>query len=171
LLNIFGKPAFFVYLCTGIFKKFTYSSKTFIYLTPIIMKKKTFFLGILSVVALSLRAADYPSLVFTLTDGTTRSITSAGLNLTFSDGNLTATSGSTTITIPLASLTKMEFSTESTTAVEDINADVTLDDHTEVYDLNGRLLANGQWSTVNGRLKPGVYMIKSNGKTTKVQVR
>lgn len=127
--------------------------------------KKILFLVLLASMAKGLRAADYSHLVFTMTDGSTQSITVSGLSLTFTDGTLTATSGTNTLSIPLTSLTKMEFSDDGATAISTIEADVTLDENTEVYDLNGRRLPNST------QLARGIYIIKSNGKTTKVQVK
>ena len=129
------------------------------------MKKKIFILTILTAITTTLKAADYQYLMFTLTDGTTQSITATGLTLTFSDGNLTAKSGTTTLTLALTDLTKMEFSDNGSTGISTLKADVTLDEKTEVYDLNGRRLPN------SSQLQRGVYIIKSNGKTTKVQVK
>lgn len=127
--------------------------------------KKMIILSLLTALTTGLKAADYSHLVFTLTDGTTQSITSTGLNLTFTGGNLTATSGTTTLTIPLTSLTKMEFSNDGATAISTLKADVTIDENTEVYDFNGRRMPTGT------ALQRGVYIIKSNGQTTKVQIR
>ena len=129
--------------------------------------KKIFLMTFLTALALNMRAADYPYLTFTLTDGTTQSIQASNLSLSFSDGQLKATSGSTTLTITLTDLAKMEFSTDgsSTTAIQGIDTSVMLDEATEVYDLNGRRLPSVS------NLSRGTYIIKSNGKTTKVQVR
>lgn len=130
------------------------------------MKKKIFILSILALLTTTLRAADYQYLVFTLTDGTTQSITATNLTLTFANGTLTATSGTSTLSLPLTNLSKMEFSNDgSTTGISTLKADVKLDEQTEVYDMNGRRLPNST------QLQRGIYIIKNNGKTTKVQVK
>lgn len=53
--------------------------------------KKIIILSMLMLLGVGVRAADYGYLVFTLSDGTTKSITSTGVNITFADGKLTAT--------------------------------------------------------------------------------
>ena len=110
-------------------------------------------------------AVDYNYLTFTLNDGTTMSISASDLHIAFDNGNLKATSGTNTMTIALAKLTSMEFTNDSSTAIESIDADVTIDETTEIYDMNGRRLPS------NAQLSRGVYMIKSNGQTTKVHVK
>ena len=69
------------------------------------------------------------------------------------------------MTIALTDLAKMEFSNKLPTGINNIRTDVTIDDNTEIYDLNGRRLPS---STTLAR---GIYIIKSNGKTSKVQVK
>ena len=118
------------------------------------MKKNLFILAILAALTTTMRAADYQFLVFTLTDGTTQSITATDLTLNISNGNLTATSGTTTLTLALTDLTKMEFSNAGNTAISILKADITLDGETEVYDLNGRRLPD------NTQLQRGIYIIK-----------
>lgn len=127
--------------------------------------KKLLILTMLAALTLGARAAEYNYLVFTLNDGTTQSVSATDLNITFANGNLTATSGSNTVTIALSSLTKMEFSNDGTTGIDRVSYDFVITDDTEVYDLNGRRLP----STAN--LSRGIYIIKSNSKTTKVQVK
>ncbi len=127
--------------------------------------KKAVILTLLTALTLGTRAADYNYLVFTLNDNTTQAITASNLNITFANGNLIATSGSESLTIALTSLAKMEFSNDNTTGIEAIEATLNPDEATEIYDLNGRRIPSGT------QLSRGIYIIKSNGKTTKVQVK
>ena len=127
--------------------------------------KKAMILTLLTAFTLGLRAADYDYLVFTLSDGTQQSVSASNLNITFANGNLTATSGSNTVTIALGSLAKMEFSNEGSTGISTVSCDFTATDDTEIYDMNGRRLPN------SASLSRGIYIIKSNGKTSKVQVK
>lgn len=129
------------------------------------MMKKTLILSMLSLLTTSMRAADYSYLVFTMSDGSTKSVSASNLNITFSGSNLIATDGSNTVTIDVSTLTKMEFSNEESTGITAIeNSQLSLD-NAEIYDLNGRRMAS------YSSLPKGVYIIKSNGKTTKIQVR
>ena len=73
--------------------------------------KKLLILTMLAALTTGARAAEYNYLVFTLSDGSEQAIVATGLNITFTDGNLVATTGNETLaTIPLASLLKMQFS-------------------------------------------------------------
>ena len=153
-LNNFGEPAFLCYLCSRNIE-----------LPKQKIMKKLLILTMLAALTLGARAAEYNYLVFTLNDGTTQSVSASNLNITFADGKLKATSGSNTVTIALSDLTKMEFSNEGTTDISIVSCDFNATDDTEVYDLNGRRLPS------KATLSRGIYIIKSNGKTTKVQVK
>ena len=128
--------------------------------------KRFMILTMLALLTIGSSAEDYNYLVFTQSDGTTKSIAAGNVTIAFADGNLTATSGSETVTIPLASLTKMAFSNDGTTGIVLTTADgkLTADD-AEVYDLNGRRMPS------SATLSRGIYILKSNGKTSKIQVR
>ena len=85
--------------------------------------KKLLILTMLAALTMGARAAEYNYLVFTLNDGTTQSVSATDLNITFANGNLTATSGSNTVTIALSNLTKMEFSNDGTTGIDRVSYD------------------------------------------------
>ena len=129
--------------------------------------KKTIILTLLTFLTLGTRAGDYQYLVFTLTDGTTKAVTANGLTITFTDGNLVAASGGETLaTLPLSSLTQMEFSTDGTTGIEGINADTLITDSaTAIYDMNGRQMPSGS------ALPKGVYIVKTQNRTLKVNIK
>lgn len=130
--------------------------------------KKSLILTLLFVLTtVGTRAADYQYLVFTLSDGTTQAIAATNLNISFADGNLVATNGSETLaTLPLTSLTQMEFSADGTTGIsQTLNSPFSiLNSENEWYDLNGRKL-DAAPST------KGVYILKNNSKTIKVSIK
>lgn len=130
------------------------------------MMKKTILIALLGALTTGASAGDYQYLVFTTASGT-QAVAASNLTLSISGTNLVAASGTETLaTIPLSDLTKMEFSTDGTTGISTLKAtDLTLDDTTEVYDLNGRRMPTG------GNLPTGVYIVKTNGRTIKVAVR
>ena len=133
------------------------------------MIKKTVLLTLLGALTLGAPAADYQYLVFTTSSGQ-QAVAASDLTLTISDGNLIAASGTTTLaTIPLNSLTKMEFSNDGTTGIEALDnvsrGTFSLSDVTEVYDLSGRRMPSA-----NG-LPTGVYLMKIDGRTLKVAVK
>ena len=139
--------------------------------------KKSIFLTLLCILSsLSMRAADYQYMVFTMNDGTTQAVTATDLTISFANDNLIASSGSETLaTLPLATLASMEFSAAgSTTAISTVNADETAvldvnsiitDINTVIYDLQGRLIPHGS------ALPKGTYIVKNNKRTIKVNVR
>ena len=139
--------------------------------------KKTVFLTLLCILSsLSMRAADYQYMVFTMNDGTTQAVTATDLTISFANDNLIASSGSETLaTLPLATLASMEFSNDgNTTAISTVNADDTAvldvnsiitDSNTVIYDLQGRVIPHGS------ALTKGTYIVKNNKRTIKVNVR
>ena len=127
--------------------------------------KKTIILTLLCALCMGAQAADYNYLVFTLTDGTTKSITASNLNITFADGKLEAISGNDGVSIDLSVLAKMEFSNDNTTGIDSIENGTLKIENAEVYDMNGRRMPS------NTTLSRGIYIIKSNGKTTKVTIK
>lgn len=129
--------------------------------------KKTIILTLLTFLTLGTRAGDYQYLVFTLTDGTTKAVTANSLTISFTDGNLVAaSSGETLATLPLSSLTQMEFSTDGTTGIEGINANTLITDSaTAIYDMNGRQMSSGS------ALPKGVYIVKTQNRTLKVNIK
>ncbi|MBR2204490.1 MAG: hypothetical protein IJ914_09950 [Prevotella sp.] len=139
--------------------------------------KKSIFLTLLCILSsLSMRAADYQYMVFTMNDGTTQAVTATDLTISFANDNLIASSGSETLaTLPLATLASMEFSNDgNTTAISTVNADETAvldvnsiitDSNTVIYDLQGRVIPHGS------ALSKGTYIVKNNKRTIKVNVR
>lgn len=130
--------------------------------------KKTIILAMLCILSsLSMRAGDYQYLVFTLSDGTTQAVTASDLSISFTGDNLVvSTTTETLATLPLASLTQMEFSNDGTTGISQITANqITTDADTVIYDLNGRQMPSG------AALPKGVYIVKNQNKTLKVTIR
>jgi hypothetical protein len=127
--------------------------------------KKTMILMLLSVITLVMRAADYNYLVFTLTDGSEQAIVAANLNITFTDGNLVATTANETLaTIPLASLQKMQFSETNTAGISALPIDGQ-DDIKAIYDLQGHMMP------LDTQLPKGTYIVKTSSRTIKVNIR
>lgn len=127
--------------------------------------KKTMILILLSVITLVTRAADYNYLVFTLTDGSEQAIVAANLNITFTDGNLVATTANETLaTIPLASLQKMQFSETNTAGISALPIDGQ-DDIKAIYDLQGHMMP------LDTQLPKGTYIVETSSRTIKVNIR
>ena len=117
------------------------------------------------------QAVDYQYLNIEKTDGTAQSLTAVGLNITYKDGCLVATNGSETATFALTDISRMFFSnTKDVTAIADITT-IADDGEAAVFDLAGRQVAEGRLQEVKTQLRKGVYIVKLNSKTLKVQVK
>ena len=138
--------------------------------------KKTIILTLLCIVSsMSMRAADYQYLVFTMNNGSTLAVTATDLTISFANDNLIATSANETLaTLPLATLTSMEFSNDNaTTAINAASADgavlninsIITDANTAIYDMQGRMMPQGS------ALPKGTYVVKNNNRTIKVNIR
>lgn len=125
------------------------------------MKKRLLTMSVLAALSGHLMADEFGYMVFTLNDGTMKSITASGLTLSFTDGNLSAKSGNNELTIPLNSLKVMAFSKNCVTAIGDTMAD---DDSEEIYDLQGHRVTRAE-------MRKGVYIIKTKNKTYKLNIR
>ena len=110
--------------------------------------------------ALASYAGDYTYLTFETTDGTKTSVDVSSLTLTISGTTLTTGSQSFT----LSNLSKMYFSvSDETTGIRQMPVN-TLDEITDIYDLQGRKIAKDQ-------MTKGVYIIKTNQGTHKIAVK
>lgn len=125
------------------------------------MKKIILFLTML-VGMLTAQAKDYTYLTFETTDGAKTSIDVSSLPVAINLDNSTLTIGNQTFV--LADLSKMYFSnTDETTGIEEITS-ATLDEATDIYDLQGHKVTKEQ-------MKKGVYIVKTNSRTYKMVVR
>ncbi len=116
-------------------------------------------------------ADSYPYLTFQKSDGTTVSMESASLVMTFSDGKLIASNGTDSQELTVADLSKMYFSEIGATGIQDVDVS-DADGEVEVFSLQG--VSYGKFSTVQSFLntaEPGVYIVKVNGKSQKIMVR
>lgn len=139
------------------------------------MKRLFTLLALVAAFAWSASAQSYNYLTFQQTDGAVRSLSLDGLKLTFAEGNLVATNGTTQTTFPLSALQKMFFSSEAVgihSASADspvgvrieggtLHVDAPSDSEIAIYGIDGRRVP----STGLGQ---GVYVVKVNGKTYKV---
>ena len=127
--------------------------------------KKLLFTTLITLGTLQAQAYDYPYLVFQNTEGTTTVIAVESLSITISDGQLVATNADGTQSFALTDLSKMYFSATDETAegIEGVNA-ATLDEVTDIYDLQGRKVADKQMNS-------GIYVMKTKKGIFKVSVK
>ncbi|MBQ3753889.1 MAG: T9SS type A sorting domain-containing protein [Prevotella sp.] len=121
---------------------------------------------------LAAQAADYQYLTIEKKDGTALSMTAVGLNITYANGRMTATNGTETATLALTELSRMFFSnTKDATAIATIE-NLQPETAATVYDLSGRLVASEVMpSALSSQLRKGVYIVRQNTKTVKIQVK
>ena len=122
--------------------------------------KKFFLLLTILVGTLTAQAEDYTYLTFETTDGAKASVAVADLTLTISGTTLTAGTQSFT----LSNLSKMYFSnTDETPGIEAITS-ATLDEATDIYDLQGHKVTKAQ-------MQKGVYIVKTKNRTYKIVMK
>ncbi|MBO4316178.1 MAG: hypothetical protein J5867_09510 [Prevotella sp.] len=117
--------------------------------------------------SLTLHAEDYTYLTLQTKDGTTYSLAVSGLSITFSNGYMVASDGTS---LQLSSLSKMYFSTSSD--IHQLKME-SAEGNVLVFNDSGVLL--GTFPTLDRALSSlgkGLYVIKkSNGETNKVSVK
>ena len=145
-LNIFGGITYIVYLCI-INNNYT-------------NMKKFFMIFMVLTSALTMQAGDFTYLTFETTDGEKASVPVESLTLTISGNTLMAGTQSFTI----SNLSKMYFSTtDETSGIEEIT-NTTLDEASDIYDLQGHKVSKEQ-------MKKGLYIIKTHNRTYKMIVK
>lgn len=136
---------------------------------------------------LGLEAQEYNRLVLRQLDNTLHAVPTDGLVLTFADGQLSAHNGNESTTLDLSTLDAMYFSDEDISGInEQQQSPVTLR-------LNGRLLMvsaptgsqvliasvggmlidhyRASDDAIQTPLRPGIYVVKVNDKSTKIHVK
>lgn len=136
--------------------------------------KKFFLLLVALIGAFTAQAGTYAYLTFETTDGAKVSVPVEALSLTVSGNTLTAGSQA----FVLANLAKMYFTEtdeSATTGIESmVNGQWTMDNATEIYDLQGKKVKNGELSNgklSNSQLPKGAYIVKTKEKTYKLIVK
>lgn len=136
------------------------------------MAMKRFVLSVAALtVALTTNADTYGYLSFQTADGSSLSVGVEGLSMTFTDAGskLVVTNSTESRTLDVADLNKMFFSDESATAISEVGADSK--GYLQVYTVSGSLVGTFSPRRLDEELEPGIYLVKQNGKTTKIAVK
>lgn len=139
------------------------------------MKKRTIIMTMCGMLAATAASADtvtsYPYFSFQTIDGNIVSVKSESLTMTIANGKLIVGNGAVSHEFSVTNLGKMYFSTEKSGGVDDTewsDADTVKD----VYSISGVFVGSySDLSTLVGSLQPGMYIVKSNGKTQKIAVK
>ena len=127
--------------------------------------KRAFLSLVFTSLLLSASATDFKFLTLESTDGSKVSLAANGLTLTFSDGNLVASDGTT---IPISSLAKMYFTETSGITTVTSSAGGSM----KVYTLSGILVGTYSEGQSPAGLPQGIYIIKDcQGNTHKTTIR
>ena len=134
------------------------------------MRKCLFLLLVFGAVCVKAGDFTYNYLVMADNEGQRTPLNVNGLELKFSDGMLMAVNADGTYTFQLASLASMYFS-ETTTSITEADK---ANSHSsfEVFTLSG--LCRGSFadmSDIKGSLPAGIYVVRQNGKTTKIALK
>ena len=136
--------------------------------------KKFFLLLVALIGAFTAQAGTYAYLTFETTDGAKVSVPVEALSLTVSGNTLTAGSQAFVL-VNLAKMYFTETDESATTGIESmVNGLWTIDNATEIYDLQGKKVKNGELSNgklSNSQLPKGAYIVKTKEKTYKLIVK
>ncbi len=115
-------------------------------------------------------AQDYSYMAFQKADGSKIAVGVENLNMTFADGLLHVESDSGTQDIPVSELSMMFFTNDAPTAIAETE---NVASHAkQVYSISGTFVGTFDTdSAVRQSCGKGVYLIKDNGKTSKVVIR
>lgn len=116
-------------------------------------------------------ADTYPYFSFLSTDGNVVSMDVESLQMTFTEegDKLTVSNGEESRTMNVADLEKMYFSTTKATGINELVAD---NGPLQLYTASGIYLGTfSSKSDIENNVDAGVYIVKTNGKTTKIAVR
>lgn len=130
------------------------------------------FLLLVMLICCTIHAANYDYLVFKQADGTETALSASKMKITFSNGNavITASDGVLT-TLLLKDLNAMYFSDNGATGIKTATTNGEVE-RASVYSLTGVKMAEGvDVNTLEVSLKPGVYLVKTNTRTFKIQIK
>lgn len=132
------------------------------------MKKRFMFLICACLSGVIAHAVTYPYLTFQKADGTVVSMGVESLTMTFSDGKLFVSNGTDTHTLTVSELSSMYFSATDATGIKEV-PNIAPNAELEVFDIQGVNLGNfPDLQTMKAKVKPGMYVVKANGKTQKI---
>jgi len=119
------------------------------------------------VLSISAQAYDYPYLAFQTTSGTTTTVEVESLEITIESGQITVKNSDDTVSFNLTELSKMYFSTTDVsgeaTGIHEMES-LSSTTENEIYDLQGNKVSQNN-------MRPGVYIIKMNNGTRKVNLK
>lgn len=133
------------------------------------MKKRLFVLLSAAVLFGVARADVFPFLTFDSSDGSALSVDVASVVMTYSDGKLMVSSGGVSQQLDVAGLDSMYFSSDDLTLINDVSQEEASGAKT-LYTVAG--VRVGEFSgSLDGRVSPGLYIVRQGRRTSKIVVR
>ncbi len=130
--------------------------------------KRNLLIGMFAIGTTVALAYDYPYLVFQTTDGNATSVEVSDLTISVNGTSLVVTNGDGTQTFTLSDLSKMYFS--QTAGIDDIRDDN--GQAVEVFHLSGQRVGSFiDLRSARQQLEKGIYIVKSNGQTSKISIQ
>lgn len=130
--------------------------------------KRNLLIGMFAIGTTAALAYDYPYLVFQTTDGNATSVEVSDLTISVNGTSLVVTNGDGTQTFTLSDLSKMYFS--QTAGIDDIRDDN--GQAVEVFHLSGQRVGSFiDLRSARQQLEKGIYIVKSNGQTSKISIQ
>lgn len=130
--------------------------------------KRNLLIGMFAIGTTAALAYDYPYLVFQTTDGNATSVEVSDLTISVNGTSLVVTNGDGTQTFTLSDLSKMYFS--QTAGIDDIRDDN--GQAVEVFHLSGQRVGSFiDLRSARQQLEKGIYLVKANGKTSKISIQ
>lgn len=114
-------------------------------------------------------AADFPTITFEMTDGTSKTLESENLSMTFQDNNLLAVNNEGIFQTPVSGISKFYFSS-GVQAVDGIETDA--DSKVNVFSTTGVFM--GSFENIEAArtsLSPGLYIMRTGSKNFKTVVK
>lgn len=116
------------------------------------------------------QAQDFAYMGFAKADGSELTVSAENLTMTFVDGALCVEATDNSLTIPVSELNKMFFTNNAVAGIREIGS--AINGKKYVYSLSGAFLGTFEnMENVRQSYGKGVYLVKENGKTSKLAVR
>ncbi len=117
-----------------------------------------------------MHAQDYAYMGFVKADGSELTVNAENLTMTFVDGALHVEASDNSLVIPVSELSKMFFTNNVVTGIQEFSS--ATNEKKYVYSLSGAFLGVFEnMESVRQSCGKGVYLVKENGKTSKLAVR
>ncbi len=133
---------------------------------------KKLFLLLMLTTGMTASAYDFPYLTFKTQSGTAQSVSVESLSLSISDGKLIASYNGGSAEFTLSDLSEMYFSETNEGSTTGISQVETTDGEVQIFSLTGVNMGTfSSLSKARAALKNGVYVVKTNTRSFKINIK